>query len=99
MAEQEREFIYLRTKQALAPLKGTGKLGGVCSNQDASSVATRQIAHDNAIRVKPIINDLREAGRSFSYIAEKLKEMDVATARGGLWYDTTIRKYFMRDTG
>jgi DNA invertase Pin-like site-specific DNA recombinase len=97
LAEEEREFISLRTKQALAPLKGTGKLGGVRPNQEASRAVTRQIADDHAIRVKPIINDLRGAGRSFSYISEKLNEMGVATANGGRWYDTTVRRYFIRD--
>ena len=99
LAEQEREFISLRTKQALAPLKGRGKLGGVRPNQDRSRAATRQIATDNAMRVKPIINDLRAAGRSFAYIAQRLNEMQVATANGSSWYDTTVRRYFMRDTG
>jgi|TARA_R110002153_G_scaffold179047_2_gene332443 DNA invertase Pin-like site-specific DNA recombinase len=97
LAEQEREFISLRTKQALAPLKGTGKLGGVRPNQDASRAITKQIADDNAIRVKPIINDMRVAGRSFSYIAEKLNEMGVATANSGRWYDTTVRRYALRN--
>ena len=97
LAEEEREFISLRTKQALAPLKGTGKLGGVRPNQEASRAVARQIADDHAIRVKPIINDLRGAGRSFSYISKKLNEMGVATANGGRWYDTTVRRYFIRD--
>ena len=97
LAEQEREFISLRTKQALAPLKGTGKLGGVRPNQEASRAVTKQIADDNAKRVKPIISDLRKAGRSFSYIAEKLNEMGVATANSGRWYDTTVRRYALRN--
>lgn len=97
LAEEEREFISLRTKQALAPLKGTGKLGGVRPNQDASRAITKQIADDNANRVKPIISDLRKAGRSFSYIAEQLNYMDVATANGGSWYDTTVRRYALRN--
>jgi len=97
LAEEEREFISLRTKQALAPLKGTGKLGGVRPNQGASRAITKQIADDNAIRVKPIISDLRKAGRSFSYIAEKLNEMGVATANSGRWYDTTVRRYALRN--
>lgn len=97
LAEQEREFISLRTKQALAPLKGTGKLGGIRANQEASRAVTKQIADDNAKRVKPIISDMRVAGRSFSYIAEKLNEMGVATANGGSWYDTTVRRYALRN--
>jgi DNA invertase Pin-like site-specific DNA recombinase len=97
LAEEEREFISLRTKQALAPLKGTGKLGGIRANQEASRAVTKQIADDNAKRVKPIINDMRIAGRSFSYIAEKLNEMGVATANGGHWYDTTVRRYALRN--
>ena len=97
LAEEEREFISLRTKQALAPLKGTGKLGGIRASQEASRAVTKQIADDNAKRVKPIISDMRVAGRSFSYIAEKLNEMGVATANGGRWYDTTVRRYALRN--
>jgi len=97
LAEEERNFISLRTKQSLAPLKGTGKLGGIRANQEASRAVTRQIADDNANRVKPIISDMRVAGRSFSYIAEKLNEMGVATANGGSWYDTTVRRYALRN--
>jgi DNA invertase Pin-like site-specific DNA recombinase len=97
LAEEEREFISLRTKQALAPLKGTGKYGGIRANQEASRAVTKQIADDNAKRVKPIISDMRVAGRSFSYIAEKLNEMGVATANGGRWYDTTVRRYALRN--
>jgi DNA invertase Pin-like site-specific DNA recombinase len=97
LAEEEREFISLRTKQALAPLKGTGKYGGIRANQEASRAVTKQIADDNAKRVKPIINDMRIAGRSFSYIAQKLNEMGVATANGGRWYDTTVRRYALRN--
>ncbi len=44
LAEQEREFISLRTKQALAPMKGTGKLGGNRGNIDKANAAARALA-------------------------------------------------------
>ena len=51
LAEQEREFISLRTKQALAPLKGTGKLGGNRGNIDKANEAARALADSHAARL------------------------------------------------
>ena len=51
LAEQEREFISLRTKQALAPLKGTGKIGGNRGNIDIANAAARKVADDHASKV------------------------------------------------
>ena len=51
LAEQEREFISLRTKQALAPLKGTGKLGGNREDIDRANDAARALADSHAANV------------------------------------------------
>ena len=52
LVEQEREFISLRTKQALAPLKGTGKLGGNRGNIDRANEAARALADSHAAKLK-----------------------------------------------
>ncbi len=41
----------MRTKQALATLKGTGRLGGNKSNIDRANAAARKIADDHAAQV------------------------------------------------
>ena len=35
-------------------------------------------------------------GRSYSFIAEQLNDLDVATAKGGMWHTSTVRNYALR---
>jgi DNA invertase Pin-like site-specific DNA recombinase len=90
LAEQEREFISLRTKQALAPLKGTGKLGGNRGNIDKANAAARKVADDHAAKVIDTIVPLKEAGRTLQQIADTLNKSGVVTSRGGQWYPSTV---------
>lgn len=96
LAEQEREFISLRTKQALAPLKGTGKLGGNRGNIDKANEAARATADAHAAKVMDTIKPLREAGKTLQQIADTLNRSGVTTARGGKWYPTTVKNVLLR---
>jgi DNA invertase Pin-like site-specific DNA recombinase len=96
LAEQEREFISLRTKQALAPLKGTGKLGGNRGNIDKANAAARAVADTHAAKVMDTIRPLRDGGRTFQEIADTLNRTGVSTSRGGQWYATTVRNILNR---
>lgn len=96
LAEQEREFISLRTKQALAPLKGTGKLGGNRGNIDKANEAARAVADAHAAKVMDTIRPLREAGRTLQQIADTLNRSGVTTSRGGKWYPTTVKNILTR---
>jgi DNA invertase Pin-like site-specific DNA recombinase len=96
LAEQEREFISLRTKQALAPLKGTGKLGGNRGNIDQANEAAREVADRHAAKVMDTIRPLRDAGRTLQEIADTLNRTGVATSRGGKWYPTTVSNVLER---
>ena len=96
LAEQEREFISLRTKQALAPLKGTGKLGGNRGNIDKANEAARKVANNHASKVLDTIAPLKEAGRTLQQIADTLNKSGVTTARGGQWYPTTVSNVLKR---
>jgi DNA invertase Pin-like site-specific DNA recombinase len=96
LAEQEREFISLRTKQALAPLKGTGKLGGNRGNIDRANEAARKVADDHAAKVMDTIIPLKEAGRTLQQIADTLNKSGVLTSRGGQWYPTTVSNILKR---
>ena len=97
LAEQEREFISLRTKQALAPLKGTGKLGGNRGNIDKANEAARALADTHAAKVIDTVLPLKEAGRTLQQIADTLNKSGVKTARGGKWYPTTVKNVLARD--
>ncbi len=96
LAEQEREFISLRTKQALAPLKGTGKLGGNRGNIDKANKAARAVANAHAAKVMDTIRPLRDAGRTLQQIADTLNRSGVTTSRGGKWYPTTVKNVLAR---
>lgn len=96
LAEQEREFISLRTKQALAPLKGTGKLGGNRGNIDKANEAARAVADAHAAKVMDTIKPLRDAGRTLQQIADTLNRSGVTTSRGGKWYPTTVKNILAR---
>lgn len=96
LAEQEREFISLRTKQALAPMKGTGKLGGNRGNIDKANEAAKAQADAHAQRVMDTIQPLRDAGRTLQQIADTLNKTGVTTARGGKWYPTTVKNVLAR---
>jgi len=96
LAEQEREFISLRTKQALAPLKGTGKLGGNRGNIDKANEAARALADSHAAKVIDTVLPLKEAGRTLQQIADTLNKSGVKTARGGKWHPTTVKNVLLR---
>ena len=96
LAEQEREFISLRTKQALAPLKGTGKLGGNRGNIDKANEAARALANSHAAKVMDTVLPLKEAGRTLQQIADTLNKSGVKTARGSKWHPTTVKNVLAR---
>lgn len=96
LAEQEREFISLRTKQALAPLKGTGKLGGNRGNIDKANEAAKALADSHAAKVMDTVLPLKEAGRTLQQIADTLNKSGVQTARGGKWYPSTVKNVLAR---
>lgn len=96
LAEQEREFISLRTKQALAPFKGTGKLGGNRGYIDEANQASKEQADRHAQKVMDTVRPLREGGQTLQQIADTLNKTGVATARGGKWYPSTVKNILAR---
>ena len=97
LAQQEREFISTRTKAALREAKARGvKLGGARPNNQARHEAVKALADQTALKVSKLIKDHRLSGRSYRYIAEQLNNLDVATAKGGRWFASTVRNYDLR---
>lgn len=94
VAEYERELISKRTKAALAVAKQRGtRLGNLnpllASKQATGALKAQTIAYHAT--VKPLILELQKQGYTLSATAKELNKRHVPTARGGLWYATTVK--------
>ncbi len=104
MAENEREQISLRTKQALAAAKARGiKLGGyrekstVCDEQRTRSAQIRAVkAQAFAENLRPILADIGPG--TLAHIAQELTQRRVKTPAGGRWTPTAVRRVIQRLT-
>jgi len=93
VAEHEREMISRRTKDALAAKKARGARLGNPNPRPASRKGIAAIQAQTAehhATVSPLIETLQQQGLSLRAIARELNRRHVATARGGLWYATTV---------
>jgi len=100
LAEQERNFISLRTKTALASAKAKGrKLGGMRDKTMKRNEAVKLNANRRAENIAGIILPLREAGKTLREIAAELDRAGVETARGGSWSATQVQRALARVTG
>lgn len=102
VAQQEREAISKRTKEALAAAKARGvRLGnpnGAAAlkragrGNDASVRAIRASADSHACNLKPVLNALATEGvTSLGAIADALNERGMLTPRGGRWHKSSVR--------
>ncbi len=92
LAEQEREFISLRTKAALQAAKARGtKLGGLRAGTIQRNAASRAMADNYAQRVSSVVVPLRNAGASLRAIADAMNKAAIATPRGGKWGPSQVK--------
>lgn len=97
LAEQEREFISLRTTAALAEAKARGvKLGGLRDKTMQRNAAIQANAAARAQKVAGIVIPLREAGKPLQEIADHLNVAGVPTARGGSWQPSQVKRVLDR---
>lgn len=106
MAENEREAISKRTKEALAAAKARGvKLGNpkglkkeVIEKGRPLALKARQVkANEYADRMKPVIQELLDEGLSLNTIARRMMENKELTPRGGSqWSPTTVKNILKR---
>ena len=107
VAEQEREAISKRTKEALAAAKRRGvKLGNPngaaalrkAGKGNAAAVArVQEAAHQRAEDLQPVIQELQEHGiTGLRAIGRALNERGVVTPRGGKWHPTTVARVMER---
>ena len=88
LSEKERKLISQRTKEALEPMVGKGKLGNKTNLAEAQAKgAAGNVAASAAFaaRVMPLVGNLKAAGLSLNAIAKQLNASNMPTMRGGLW--------------
>ena len=107
VAEQEREAIARRTREALAAAKARGTK--LCNPNGAAALrragrgncATLKTISENADAyaetLKPVVADIQRSGRaSLRGIAEELNARGIVTRRGGRWHVSNVRNLLMR---
>lgn len=92
LAEQEREFVSIRTKQSLAAAKARGvKLGGLRDMTMKRNKAWKEAADAAADSVAPIVLPMRQNGASYQKIADALNAAGVPTPRGKKWAGMSVK--------
>lgn len=97
LAEQERDFISKRTKEALRVAKErhaearrkdptfAKRIGGLRDETMRRNEVLKEKADREAAKLLKVIGPMREGGASLTTIAETLQEMGIPTSRGGKW--------------
>lgn len=102
VAQREAELISERTRSALAAAKARGtRLGnphGFGAGVQAKGVAARQERAKNHYQglVLEHICTLRDAGRSYRNVAERLNTLGERTRMGKLWNAAQVRRVYLR---
>jgi DNA invertase Pin-like site-specific DNA recombinase len=89
MAEHERKLISERTKAGLERAKARGVKLGTYGKTLARE--NRRLASEQANRLRPVIKELREAGKgTVREIMEELNRRGIKTPRAGNWHPHTV---------
>jgi len=107
VAQQEREAISKRTKEALQAAKRRGVMLGNPNGADAlrragkgnaaGVVAIQSQADAHAEDLRPVLAGLAGEGiTSLGAIAKALNERGIQTPRGGAWYKTSVSNLIAR---
>ena len=97
LAEQERDFISLRTKAALAEKKASGAvLGGLRDKTNRRNTIKKELADQAALRLWPLIQPMLDKGVSMRSIAKRLNETGLTTSTGADFNSQTIKNIKIR---
>jgi len=97
LAEQEREFISRRTKQALAEAKAKGKvLGGLRETTKARNNIAAEAAAQRAEKLRGMLETMRKGGATLAEVAEKLNAAGYTTPGGAQWHPTQVHRVLRR---
>lgn len=102
VAQQEREAISRRTKEALQAAKARGQVLGNPNGADAlrragrgngaSLKASRERADAYAEKVRPVLVELEASGlQSLPKLADALNARGVLSPRGAKWYPASVK--------
>ena len=93
-SQLERELIGQRTSEALAALRGQGRLYGPVPFGFQAVDGALIAAPDEQVVIRRIIR-LRSRGLSYGRIAELLNRDNVPAKRGGVWFPASVRSVAM----
>ncbi|WOI39322.1 recombinase family protein [Alteromonas sp. CI.11.F.A3] len=97
LAEQERDFISIRTKAALLEKKEQGaKLGGLRDKTNARNRKKTEEANKRAVRLLPLLSPMIETKLSYREMANRLNQIGLRTDRNKLYSAQTVRNYVKR---
>lgn len=97
LAEQEREFISIRTRQALKEARNRGvKLGGYRGATEKMNEAARAKADNEAEKLRGILSPLVKSGASTRAIADHLNKAGIKTARGNEFQSMQVSRLIKR---
>lgn len=91
ISQQEKEFISIRTKAAMAAAKARGQRFGNPKLAELNRTRIRQSNRFNK-SVAPIVLPLRERGMTLQQIADTLNQMHVKTSRGCQYSPTQVKR-------
>ena len=97
LAEQEREFISMRTKAALyeAKLKGI-KLGGLRDSTNKRNKGAILKANQFAATIWPAIEPMIEAKYGYTEISNRLNAIGIKSVTGGQFWASTVKNIIHR---
>jgi len=104
VAQQEREAISKRTKEALAAAKARGTVlgglrpgaGDIAKYQRRGVKAAQAKAAERLQNVADDLRSLRAEGLTLDAIAKRLNEQSITASRGGNWTATGVRRALAR---
>jgi DNA invertase Pin-like site-specific DNA recombinase len=97
LAEQERDFISVRTKAALKEARARGvKLGGLRDTTMKRNEVVKAQAQARAEGWRGIVDPMHKARSSLREIAAALNSAGVRTARGGAWHPQAVARVVER---
>ncbi|MFJ7566731.1 recombinase family protein [Herminiimonas sp. NPDC097707] len=107
VAQQEREAISKRTKEALQAAKRRGQVLGnpngaaalhrACKGNTAGLEVIKAKAAQHALNLKPVIESLQGIGiTSLGAVAAALNERGMLTPRGGKWHKSSVSNLLSR---
>ena len=96
---KEREMISIRTRNSLQALKRSGKRLGVAGSRNIKKAneVKKQQACKFASKLKPVIQPLRNQGKTYQQIANILNEMGCTTAQGKSFQPIQVSRIMERE--